>query len=76
MGIQQKQWIVASGAFAVVSTGIRAKLRLVPIRFLLYQFSLLLFVACFTVVFVVDNDFEKRNLIGTDRMVVMAAGIS
>ncbi|CAE8736741.1 unnamed protein product [Polarella glacialis] len=42
-------------------------LRSVPIRFLLYHFSLLLFVACFTLVFVVDNAFQKRNLIGTDR---------
>jgi Na+/melibiose symporter-like transporter len=48
----------------------RAKLsllRLVPITFLSYHFSLLLFVTCFTVVFVVDNDCHKRNLIGTDR---------
>ena len=42
-------------------------LRLIPIRFLSYQFSLLLFVACVPVVFVVDNDFQKGNLIGTDR---------
>jgi hypothetical protein len=42
------------------------QLRLVPIRFLLYQFSLLLFAACFTVVFGVDNDCQKRNLSGTD----------
>ncbi|CAE8708478.1 unnamed protein product [Polarella glacialis] len=39
-------------------------IRLVPITFLLYQFSLLLFVACFTAV---GNDCQKRNLIGTDR---------
>jgi hypothetical protein len=41
---------------------------LVPITFLPYQFYLLLFVACFTVVFVVANDSKKRNIIGTDRM--------
>ncbi|CAE8702189.1 unnamed protein product [Polarella glacialis] len=43
------------------------RIRLVPISFLLYQFSLLWFVACFAVVFGVDNDCQKRNLIGTDR---------
>jgi hypothetical protein len=43
-------------------------LRLVPNISLSYQFSLLLFVACFTVVVVVDNDCQKRNIIGTDRM--------
>ncbi|CAE8600678.1 unnamed protein product [Polarella glacialis] len=42
-------------------------LRLVPISFLSYEFSLLLFVACFNIVFVVDNECQKRNLIGTDR---------
>ena len=42
-------------------------LRVVPLTFLLYNFSLLLFVACFTVVFVVDNVCQKRNIIGTDR---------
>jgi hypothetical protein len=31
------------------------------------SFIFLLLVACFTVVFVVDNDCQKRNLIGTDR---------
>ncbi|CAE8658481.1 unnamed protein product [Polarella glacialis] len=35
---------------------------------LLSVFSLL-FVACFIVVFVVDTDCQKRNLIGTDRTV-------
>jgi hypothetical protein len=44
-----------------------AQLRLVPITFLLNQFSLLLFVACFTVVFAADNDCQKRNIVGTDR---------
>ena len=42
-------------------------LRLVPITFLSYQFYRLLFVACFTVVFAVDNDFQKRKLSGTGR---------
>jgi hypothetical protein len=40
---------------------------LVPIRFLSYQFYLLLFVVCFAVVFVVDNDCQKISIIGTDR---------
>jgi hypothetical protein len=40
---------------------------LVPITFLSYQFSLLLFVTCFAVVFWIENDCQKRNLIGTDR---------
>ena len=39
----------------------------VPISFPLYHFSLLLFVAYCTVVFVVDNDCQKRKLSGTDR---------
>jgi hypothetical protein len=43
------------------------ELRLVQIRFISYQFSLLLFVACFTVVFAVGKDFQKINIIGTDR---------
>ena len=47
-------------------------LRLVPMFFLLYQFSLLLFVACFTVVFAVENDCQKRNLIGTDHILIDA----
>jgi disulfide bond formation protein DsbB len=46
------------------------KLRLVPITFLSSQFSLLLFVAYFAFVFVVDNDCKKRNLIGTDLPVI------
>jgi hypothetical protein len=41
---------------------------LVPKTFLSYQFSLLLFVVCFTVGFAVDDDCQKRHLIGTDRM--------
>ncbi|CAE8706407.1 unnamed protein product [Polarella glacialis] len=48
-------------------------LRLVPLTFLLYQFSLLLFAAWFAVVFVVDSGCQKRNLIGTDRIVEMAS---
>ena len=36
-------------------------IRLVPITFILYQFSLLLFVVCFTVVFAVDNDCQKEK---------------
>ncbi|CAE8698767.1 unnamed protein product [Polarella glacialis] len=48
---------------------VRKLVRLVPITFLSYQFSLLLFAACFAVVFVVDNDCQKRNLIGTDRRI-------
>ncbi len=49
---------------------------LVPLTFLLYQFSLLLFVACFTVVFVVDNDCQKRKLSGTDRTCLLSCLLS
>jgi hypothetical protein len=50
-------------------------IRLVPIRFIFYMFSLLLFVACFTVVFVVVNDCQKINLIGTDRKLTGASDV-
>ncbi len=38
----------------------------ISIRFLFYYFYILLLVACFPVAVVVDNDCQKRNLIGTD----------
>ncbi|CAE8635019.1 unnamed protein product [Polarella glacialis] len=56
-----------SAGKARVAHSMPLPLRMVPLTFLLYQFSLLLFVACFTAAFVVGNDCEKRNMIGNDR---------
>jgi hypothetical protein len=58
---------VVKAQITAIVTNFTLSVRLVPTTFLLYHFSLLLFVACFTAVFAVDNDGQKRNLIGTDR---------
>jgi hypothetical protein len=56
-------WITENAAVVQIASRIWLTQRLVPISFLSYQFYLLLFVACFTVILLLTTTFKREILL-------------